>query len=60
MLSDAQVDEIVSRTEAGEGLIAILKSMGVDWNAGTIWLRDNAQAGPRVRAAEKVGAKVNG
>jgi hypothetical protein len=54
MLDQAQVDEIVARTEAGENLIVILEAMGVDWQAGTNWLQENPQANGRIRAAEKL------
>lgn len=54
MLDQAQVDEIVTRTEAGENLIAILDAMGIDWQVGSNWLQENPQANGRIRAAEKL------
>jgi hypothetical protein len=54
MLDQARVDEIVARTDAGENLIAILESMGIDWQTGSNWLQENPQANGRIRAAEKL------
>lgn len=37
----ATIDEICKRSAAGEGVAAILESMGIDVRLGLIYLRDN-------------------
>lgn len=39
MLTDAQLTQLLARSAGGEGVMDILKSMGVNKYAGTDWLK---------------------
>lgn len=52
-LTDGQLDEIVRRVGAGEGVEAILASLNIGSDEGMRWLQAHPEAKGRIAAAKQ-------
>lgn len=76
MLTQTQMDAVIARVSAGQGLIAALTAEHIDWRAATDWMREDAEAGgawdryttaktqavasAKAASLEKIGVPING
>ena len=51
MFTEAQHAELIDRVKKGEGVRAIIQSMGIDPDQGMKWLKDNYR--PEMKAAKQ-------
>lgn len=52
-MTEAQIDELVSRSAAGEGVEAVLASMGLDSDIAIAEIRRHSSAGTRLVEAKR-------
>lgn len=57
-MSEAQLTELIGRVASGEGVEAILASMGIDSNIGCNWLKKHADAAAQIAAAKEGRAET--
>jgi len=51
-MTEADLEVIVQRVSQGEGVEAILASLGIDSDLGCQWLKDHPEAKGRIQAAK--------